>query len=210
MTKINFKQNLKRTPKSIFAYSTLAIILAFVSLLALNYCQFYVHEFGHSSAAVLSTMTRHDTSISINFTYIDFKIPLTDLKFKVPQQTISRWPVILSVYGVLFTIIFYTLIFLSIAYFLSKIKNLKENNRITFALMGVLALLIINDIISNLFCGTDGLNLHCSNNFLIASTGIFLFAQLLFLGYFYMELFLIKFNIFNKNNKRRLENEKNE
>lgn len=189
--KINFKENLKRTPKRIFLYSTLAIILALISLLVLNYCQFYVHEFGHASSAVLYSMTTHNESITLNFTYINYKIPLTNISLLAPQQTITRFPRIMSVYGVLFTIIFYALVFTLIAYILSKIKSLKENNRIAFALVGVLVLLILNDIISNLFCGTDGLNFSCSNSFLMISAGIFLFLQLLCLVYFYIELLVV-------------------
>lgn len=173
--KLNFKENLKGTPKKIFIYSTLAVVLALVTLLILNYCQFYVHEFGHASSAILHSTATHNESITINFKYISYKIPLTNIKLSVPQQTITRFPRIMSVYGVLFTIIFYALIFTFIVYFLSKIKGIKENNHIAFALLGVLALLIINDIISNLFCGTDGFNLACINGFLMISTGIFLF-----------------------------------
>lgn len=203
--KINFKENLKRTPKRIFIYSTIAVVLALITFLILNYCQFYVHEFGHASSAVLYTMTTHNESITINFTYINYKVPLTNISLLVPQQTITRFPRIMSVYGVLFTIIFYALIFTLIAYILSKIKSLKENNRIAFSLMGVFILLIINDIVSNLFCGTDGLNLSCSHNFLMIFSGIFMFLLLLVLGYFYMELLIFRFNPFKQINNREVK-----
>lgn len=203
--KSNLKQIIKRTPKRIYFYSTLAVVLALITFLILNYYQFYVHEFGHASAAVLYSMTTHNESITINFTYINYKIPLTNIGLLAPQQTITRYPGIMSVYGVLFEIIFYASIFTLIAYILSKIRRMKDNNRIAFALMGVLVLLIINDIVSNLFCGTDGLKFSCSNSFLMIFSGIFMFLLLSFLGYFYMELLIFRSNIFNKINKQEVK-----
>jgi len=189
--KFNFKEAFKNTPKRVYFYSFLAVVLALVTLLVLNYCQFYVHEYGHASAAILSTMTSHNNSVTINFTYIDYKIPLSNISLKVPQQTISRLPKIMMIYGVLFTMVFYALVFMSVAYGLSRIKSLKENNRLAYSLIGVLVLLILNDFISNLFCGTDGLNFSCSPLLFKIITGTFIVLFLLCLGYFYMELLVV-------------------
>lgn len=189
--KPSFIENLLKTSLRIYVYSTLAIILALVTFIILNYCQYYVHEFGHASAAVLYTMGRQEPSVSINFTYIDYKIPLAGVGLKVPQQTITNVPRIMWVYGVLFTIMFYAAVSCGIMYLLTRIRRLRENKRIGLALVGVVGLLILNDIVSNLFCGTDGLDIYCSNSFLMVFSGVVLFFMLVVLGFFYIELILL-------------------
>ena len=199
-----FIQNIKRTPKRVFIYSALAVILAILTLIVLNYFEFYVHELGHANSALLDTVTTKTNSITINFTYKDYILFGKDSGLKYPQQTFANihtnFRPLFSLSGVLFSIIFYGLIFSLVGYILTKIKRLKDNNRIALALVGVFVFIIINDIISNLFCGTDGLNLSCSNSFLMTISGIFLIIELFFLGFFYVELFMLKKDFFKKRN----------
>ncbi len=168
-------------------YAVISTILALIFLLILNYFSFYVHEFGHASAATLSIMTRHESSITINFTYIPYLN-----YFKVPQQTISKLPKIMSIYGVLFTMVFYALIFISLIFIISKIKSLRENKRIEFCIATFLILLIFRDVILNLFCGTDGFNLYCNQNLISMLNYLFLLLLLLTLGWFFMEILYLK------------------
>jgi hypothetical protein len=188
--KNQFLQNFIRTPKRVYFYSFLAVILALFTFFLLSYFQFYVHEYGHASSAILYSMAKNESNININFSYMDYKIPYLGINTKVPQQTITRFPEIMSIYGVLFTIIFYSLVFTMIAFFLSR-KKAYDSKRIGILLIGLLVVLIENDIVLNLFCGTDGLDLHCSNGLLMILSGIFMFLLLVAIGYFYLELFIL-------------------
>jgi len=175
----------------ILPYWIIVIALAMVSLWGLTYLQYYVHELGHANSALIKTMILHENTININFTYINYPIFFTNHTLKVPQQTIAPIPKMMFIYGFLFTTIFYALIFMAIVFIISKIERFKENKRIGLALTATLILLVVNDFISNLLCGTDGLNLSCSSIFINLLGKLISFLFLVALGWFYMEILFL-------------------
>lgn len=183
--RIDLKSLFKSLPLSI-----ISIVIAFFVTFTLIYFNFYVHELGHANSALLHTVITHNTSTTINFTYQDYILFGKDLGLKYPQQTLAVMPNIMSIYGVFFTIIFYAFIFLLLA----KIKMIRNNNYLGVPLVITFSALILQDIISNLFCGTDGLDLACSQFTLGIIFWIFWITILLSLGFFFNLLFTILFN----------------
>lgn len=181
-----------KSSSNLYLYSTLGVILAIIFLILLNYFQFYVHELGHANSAVLYTFTQKNPNLTMNFTYIDF---LGKEYLKVPQQTIAPIPNIMSVYGVLFTLVFYIFIFLLIA----RLKIVRNNKWLEYPLAISLFLLVLQDIVFNLFCGTDGFKLSCNAFILKFLSWSFNGTLLLSLGFFFVMLIMfIKNKKFNK------------
>jgi len=183
---------IKRSSK-LYLYSIIGIILAIIFVLTLNYLQFYVHELGHANSVVLHTFIQKNPTLTINFTYIDF---LGKEYLKVPQQTIAVIPKLMLIYGVLFTIIFYSFIFLLIG----RLKTVRGNKWLEYPLIISLITLISQDIALNLFCGTDGLRLSCGVFTIHFLTILFNGILLLSLGFFFVMLFM-----FIKNKKLQKE-----
>jgi len=189
-----------KTPPKIWFFSLIAIVLAFVSLFAIGYCSYYVHELGHANSALLYTLISHQNSTNINFNYIDFG-GIAGLK--VPQQTIAIMPKIMMSYGVLFSILLY----LFLVMLLSKIKRIRGDKWLEYPLAITFLIIVIRDIALNLLCGTDGLNLNCSSGLTSSLGVIFLFFALLSLGCFFIELILGKY--LAKQNSKNLQNQLN-
>lgn len=184
------KEHLKKGYKTL-AYSIIGLTLAFIFLFVLNYSQYYVHELGHSNVAILSSFTQKNPSLTMNFTYVNF--PLLK-SLKVPQQTGAT---ILTIYtplfafaGVFATILFYLIIFLLV----SKIKIIRKNKVLEIPLAISFLILISQDIALNLFCGTDGLKLSCSEFTLGFLSLIFNGLLILSLGFFFAILFILRKN----------------
>lgn len=176
----------------LFVYSAISVVLAIIFLLVLTYFQYFIHELGHANTAVIYAFTQKSQNVSMNFTYVNYPIIHS---LKVPQQTIAVMPRIMMSYGVLFTMVYYVFIFLLI----SRIKIIQNNKLLEYPLIISLFTLVIQDIISNLVCGTDGLQLSCSS-FLINSLSI-LFSSLIItsLGFFFAILFIsIEYDKFHK------------
>lgn len=190
MSKI--KEIIKSSAK-MYGYSIIGIILAIIFVLTLNYLQFYVHELGHANSVVLHTFVQNQSSLTINFTYIDF---LGKEYLKVPQQTIAPIPNIMLVYGVLFTMFFYAFIFLLIG----RLKIVKGNKILEYPLVISLITLVLQDIALNLFCGTDGLRLSCGSFTIGFLTILFNVILLISLGFFFVTLIM-----FIKNKKLQKE-----
>mgnify|MGYP001577277995 CR=1 FL=1 len=182
---IDFKSLFKSLPLSIFS-----IVIAFFFTFTLIYFNFYIHELGHANSALLHTVITHNTSTTINFTYQDYMLFGKNLGLKYPKQTLAVMPNLMSIYGVLFSIIFYAFIFLLLA----KIKLIKNNNYLGIPLAITFLALILQDIVSNLFCGTDGLDLACSQFTFGIISWVFWITILLSLGFFFNLLFMTLFN----------------
>jgi len=180
--KINFRDSIKFYPLTI-----LAIIIALFSTLSLMSFNFYVHELGHANSALIHSMINSNPSTTINFTYQDFIIFGKDTGLNYPQQTVAIMPKILFSYGVLFSIIFYALIFLVI----SRINIIKNNKLLSGSLAIAFLTLILHDVAANLFCGTDGFKLACSQTILEIISWVTLVILLLSLGFLFSILFLI-------------------
>lgn len=187
-----FKKFIKESSKS-YIYSTIGIVLAIILVLTLNYVQFYVHELGHANSVVLHAFAQNQSSLTINFTYIDF---LGKEFLKVPQQTIAPMPKIMLSYGVLFTMIFYAFIFLLVA----RLKIVRGNKFLEYPLVISLITLVLQDIAMNLFCGTDGLRLSCGILTIQILTILFNTILLLSFGFFFVMLIM-----FIKNKKLQKE-----
>ncbi|PJE81267.1 hypothetical protein COU58_03485 [Candidatus Pacearchaeota archaeon CG10_big_fil_rev_8_21_14_0_10_32_42] len=187
-----FKKFIKESSKS-YIYSTIGIVLAIILVLTLNYVQFYVHELGHANSVVLHAFAQNQSSLTINFTYIDF---LGKEFLKVPQQTIAPMPKIMFSYGVLFTMVLYAFIFLLVA----RLKIVRGNKILEYPLIISLITLVLQDIAMNLFCGTDGLRLSCSILTIQILTILFNAVLLLSFGFFFVMLIM-----FIKNKKLEKE-----
>lgn len=186
------KKFIKEASKS-YLYATIGIILAIIIVLTLNYIQFYVHELGHANSVVLHTFAQNQSSLTINFTYINF---LGKEFLKVPQQTIAPIPKIMLSYGVLFTMVFYAFIFLLVA----RLKIVRGNKFLEYPLIVSLITLVLQDIVMNLFCGTDGLRLNCGSLVIQILTILFNAILLLSFGFFFVMLIM-----FIKNRKLQKE-----
>jgi hypothetical protein len=192
---MNFKFFFKGFPLAIFS-----IVLALFFTLVLIYFNFYVHELGHANSNLIYTTINHINSTTINFTYQNFILFGRDLGLNYPQQTITVMPSIMSIYGVLFSLVFYALIFLLLA----KIELIRNNNYLGVSLGIAFLTLIIQDIVSNLFCGTDGLDLACSALTFNIISWFFWATLLLSLGFFFNILLVIIINKFkSRKNERR-------
>ena len=187
-----FKKFIKESSKS-YIYYTIGIVLAIILVLTLNYVQFYVHELGHANSVVLHAFAQNQSSLTINFTYIDF---LGKEFLKVPQQTIAPMPKIMFSYGVLFTMVLYAFIFLLVA----RLKIVRGNKILEYPLIISLITLVLQDIAMNLFCGTDGLRLSCSILTIQILTILFNAVLLLSFGFFFVMLIM-----FIKNKKLEKE-----
>lgn len=174
--------------------SILAIILAFFFTLTILYFNYYIHELGHANSALLHALITHNNSTTINFTYQDYVLFGKDLGLKYPQQTLAVMPNLMSIYGVLFSMIFYGLFFLLIV----KIPIIKKNNYLGVSLAITIIALILNDVVSNLFCGTDGLDLSCGPMTFKIIFWVFWAIILLSLGFFFNLLFIMLANKFKK------------
>jgi hypothetical protein len=173
-----------------YLYSLTGILLAIIFMILLSYSQFYVHELGHANAALLTTQIEHIPSVTINFTYQPLILFGYDTGLKYPQQTWATvLPPLMSSYGVLFSIMFYLIIFLLIG----RLKIVRNNKYLEYLLLISLLILIVRDISFNLFCGTDGFKLSC-NSFILGGLSIFFgIALLLSLGaFFVMTIYIIK------------------
>jgi fatty acid desaturase len=166
---------------------TLAFFLTFILL----YFDFFVHELGHANIALLSGQAKQIPSITINFTYQPLMLLGYNIGLKYPQQTeaiiLNSFNPLFKVSGVLFSLFFWSIIFL----FLYRIKLLRENKYLSFSLAITFLALVINDIISNMFCGTDGFNFVCGKVIFEVLFYSFWFAILLSLGFFFSLLFFI-------------------
>lgn len=176
-----------------YLYSIIGIVLAIILVLTLNYFQFYVHELGHANSVVLHAFAQNQSSLTINFTYIDF---LGKEFLKVPQQTIAPMPKIMLSYGVLFTMVFYAFIFLLVA----RLKIVRGNKFLEYPLVISWITLVLQDIAMNLFCGTDGLRLTCGTLTIRVLTIFFNAILLLSFGFFFVMLIM-----FIKNKKPQKE-----
>lgn len=178
----------------VYFYSAIAVILAIICFLFLSYLNFFVHELGHANSAVLYTFVEKNQNVSMNFTYIDF---MNRDYLKVPQQTIAQIPYIMLSYGVLFSIVFYSFIFILLA----RIKKVRGNKLLEYPLAISFLILILQDIVLNLFCGTDGLRLSCGHYTIMFASYLFSGALILSLGFFFVVLFFGK-KITRKENKK--------
>jgi hypothetical protein len=169
----------------VYLYSTIAVILALVCFLLLTYLNFFVHELGHANSAVLYTFLEKNQSVTTNFTYINF---MGKDYLKVPQQTIAQIPPIMLSYGVLFSLFFYSFIFILLA----KIKRVGGNKLLEYPLAISFLTLILQDVVLNLFCGTDGLRLSCGNYTIKFASYFFSGVLILSLGFFFVILFFSK------------------
>ena len=156
----------------------LGIFLAFISYQVLTYFDFFIHELGHANSAIIYTLIHKNPSIIINFSYINYTY------FVVPNQTISAIPNIMSSYGVLASLLFYSILLL----FISRIKIIKENKKLTISLIVSFILLTLREIIFNLFCGSDGFKLNCNSLFFDTLIYFFLGFFLISLGFFFITL----------------------
>lgn len=169
----------------VFLLAVMGVGLAIISLVVLSYFQYYIHELGHTNVAVLSTFTQKNPTLTLNFTYVDFPL----IKYlKVPQQTgatiLTSYKLLFNLAGVFANTIFYAIIFLLVA----KIKIIKDKKFLEIPLVISFLILIFQDIAFNLFCGTDGFNLSCSDSvksvLFMLLTGILLIS----LGFFFVML----------------------
>ena len=160
-------------------FVVISTIFSFIILLS----SYPIHELGHASFAILVGMASNQPSIVLNFTYQ----PAFHY-FRVPQQTIALLPtspiftIPFGIAGVFATTVFYFLIFV----FVLNLRKVKENKKLQNIICFALITLIIDSILENLFCGTDGFRLSCNSLIL---NGISLLAWFMFT--FFIALFSI-------------------
>lgn len=173
----------------------IGLILAFLLLFILTYFQYYIHESGHAGVALFSSFMQKNPHLTINFTYVDFPLMKS---LKVPQQTraiiLTRYTILFNLAGVFATILFYVLIL----FLVSRIKIIRDKKILEIPLIISFLILIFQNIGFNLFCGTDGLKLGCSEFVKSLMFFIFTLGLLISLGFFFTIL-----TILIKNNKNK-------
>ena len=192
------KEHLRNLPLII-----LSLVLAFFLTFTLLYFNFYVHELGHANIALLSTQTNQISSVTINFTYQPLLLFGYDTGLMYPQQTkvssiLVAYSSLFKVAGIIFSLFFWAIIFL----LLGRIEIIKNNKYLSLSLAITFIILILNDFVTNFFCGTDGFNFTCSDAIFNIIFYSFWGIILLSLGFFFTLLFgLIKNKSLKKNEK---------
>ena len=157
-----------------YLYTLPFVIVCMIVAFLIILLSFPIHELGHATFATVSAMALHYNSTTLNFTYIPLFV-----YFKVPQQTIATLPtspiftIPYGLAGVFFTTIFYCFLFLLTMY--SKI--VRESKQVQTFLSCAMFTLIIDSVLENLVCGTDGIKLTCHP---LVLSGIFLLSLFLF------------------------------
>ena len=173
--------------------------MSLVALLLIVYFSFYVHEFGHSSAAIFSTLASHDNNPLV----LSFDYALYLNKFFVPKETstttLYKLNEFASLYGGLFSIVYYAILFWICASFSCRIKKLRENKKFFLMLFALFIILILREVILNWFFGIDGLQVSVQN--LTIALELFFDLIMVFImgGMFYQILRVIKIGGNNKN-----------
>jgi hypothetical protein len=124
-------------------YFFLAVFLGVVGLIVLNFIGFYVHEFGSSSSAALWTMAKHESTLTITYTYDAFATVL-----KVPRSTIAGLPWHFALLGTFIV----GLVYLLLAVLVVKWNRIKHNKRARTFVYIPFGLLFAKDIVFTLGC----------------------------------------------------------
>ena len=165
------------------------LLFSLVLLFFVYFSSFYVHEYGHVSVAVFSSMAYHLSDVNLSLNYIK------QFGLLVPQQT--EWigvnvplhiKLLYSLAGVLFTTIFYILIFLVLVYIL---KTSAKRDVWKYLFYGFIVL-VIDTLVENLVCGTDGLKLSCSHYLQLTISVVFYLIFAIFIILFFFSYFSLK------------------
>jgi hypothetical protein len=138
-------------------YFFLAVFLAVLGLIVLNYVGFYVHEFGTSSSAALWTMTKQESTLTLNYEYDTF------LGFlKVPRSVIPGLP---WHFAILATVIA-GLVLLCLAVLIGRWRQVKHHARRKAFIFIAFGILFVKDVLFSLGC-----RLYYCNSILTAKIG---------------------------------------
>lgn len=172
---------MKRVTKDIFSV-LLCVILGVIVTFIVFVLSFFIHESGHASFATMTAMSFRYPGENLTFYYQ----PVFGLN--LPQQTGAVLPnsrifsIFYELSGVTATFFFFSIIYLLLIAYNTKIN---QNPKLQRLLAVTLLIYIVNSIVENLLCGTDGLKLSCNSLFLSGFSLIAWTSFLFFIAFFF-------------------------
>lgn len=160
----------------------LCAILGFIVTFFVFISSFYIHELGHASFATMIAMSFQYPGENLTFHYQ----PIFGLN--LPQQTGAVLPnsqvftILYGLSGVIATFFFFSIIYLLL---IAYNTNINQSPRLQKILLAALLVYLIDSIVENLLCGTDGLKLSCHSLFLSSISFVAWIVFLFFIALFF-------------------------